>query len=352
MAAATLNRPFVDESFRALARLEGWTDDDIEILAKYSAALEANDAPVIFDANHLSKLLGLETNFLYAISNAPERFYRKFEIPKRNGKFREINEPLPTLKMAQRYLLDNIFSRINLSPASKAFALKSNIKRNARLHLRQDFILKLDIENFFPSIKMHRVYAMVYEIGYTKPLSMLLARMCTLNNSLPQGAPTSPALANIICREMDDELLSYCRARSLRFTRYADDITVSGEKITKFEIRDVRSIIKKHDFNLNEKKTSLLRNGAKKIVTGIVVNEKMQAPRELRREFRKTMFFIRKFGIDGHVEKIDCGRRNYLDHLIGVGGFIYWAGGRKSEAVRADLQLLHELKRKRTLRMD
>jgi RNA-directed DNA polymerase len=119
---------------------------------------------------------------------------------------------------------------------------------------------------------------------------------------------------------------------------------VSGARITRTEIRELRSIIKKHRFKINDKKTALLRNGARKIVTGIVVNEKMQAPRELRNDFRKNMFYIRKFGIDGHIEKINCDKKNYLDHLIGVGGFIFWAGGRKSESVRADLRLLHELK--------
>ncbi len=128
---------------------------------------------------------------------------------------------------------------------------------------------------------------------------MLLARMCCLNDCLPQGAPTSPALANIICRDLDADLLEYCLKNELRYTRYADDITISGQVVNTCIIRDARHTVKRHRFELNENKTNLLRKGARKIVTGIVVNEKMQAPRSLRREFRQNVYFIRKFGIDG-----------------------------------------------------
>jgi len=343
MAATTLTPSYINDQFRRLAREAQFSEGDVEALEAYAKKLEDNKVPVIFDVNHLSKLLGYEITLLYAISNAPNKFYRTFTIPKKNGAPRKISEPLPTLKQMQRYILDNILAKVGISKAAKAFRTNSSIKKNARIHLRQPIIIKFDIKDFFPSIKRWRVFSLFFEFGYTSQLSMLLSRMCCLNDCLPQGAPTSPALANIVCRSLDHDLLEYCLQNGLRYTRYADDITISGQVVNTALIRNVRHIVKCHFFELNESKTSVLRGGAKKIVTGIVVNERMQSPRDLRREFRKNVFFIRKYGIDGHLRKIRETRKNYLLHLIGIGEFIRWAD-RTNMAVIRDLIFLNSLR--------
>lgn len=344
MAAAALTREhkYIDERFLRLAELSGLSSDDVRVLERYAKRLEDNGVPVIFDSAHLSKLLGQEVGLLYAISNAPGRFYRTFSVPKKAGGFRKIDEPLPTLKEIQRFVLDNILAKVSLSKASKAFSAKSSIKKNARIHLRQPVILKVDIKDFFPSIVVGRVRAVFFELGYTSQLSTLFARICCFENCLPQGAPTSPALANIICRGLDEDLLNYCLERGLRYTRYADDIAISGRRIAGVNIHDIRNTVKRHRFSLNERKTNILRDGSRKVVTGIVVNEKMTAPRAIRREFRKNIYYIRKYGVDGHVRRINERRKNYLLHLMGIAIFIRWVD-RMNTTISKDLAFLRQL---------
>ncbi len=186
MAATALTPPYVNEAFRQLALDAEMSAQDISALESYAIRLEANKVPVIFDYNHLSLLLGYNTTILFAISNAPHQFYRTFTIPKKSGALRKIDEPLPSLKQIQRFILDNILANVEISKASKAFSTNSNIKKNARIHLRQPMILKLDVKDFFPSIKLARVFDAFYQLGYTNSLSMLLARLCCLNDGLPQ----------------------------------------------------------------------------------------------------------------------------------------------------------------------
>lgn len=342
MTVPTTTNIYSNEYFLKAAEREKLSLQEIDAFKKYLQKLQKNNVPPILDEQHLSELVGYETTTLYAISNAPKLFYREFHIPKKTGGRRKINEPLPTLKEIQRFVLDEILKKIPISRASKAFSLKSNIKKNARIHLRQKTILKIDIKDFFPSIKTPRIYILFYELGYTKQLAMLLAKICCLNDSLPQGASTSPALANIICKKLDEDLLAACEQHSLRYTRYADDITISGVEIRASSIRLVRKIIKFHQFELNERKTAVLRDGARKIVTGIVVNEQMRAPRETRRKFRQNVYYIRKYGLDGHTRFIEEKRKSYLLHIIGVGEFIKWIGT-KNEKFFEDIRFLKSL---------
>ncbi|WP_161914289.1 reverse transcriptase family protein [Methylosinus sp. C49] len=338
----TLDLPYVTDRYKEIALQCGLSSKDILSIERYAQKLEANGLPVIFDEKHFSALVGYDISLLYAISNDQRKFYRSFNIPKRNGKLRQIDEPLPTLKEIQRYILDNILSNVEISKASKAFSRHSDIKKNARIHIRQPEILKVDIKDFFPSVNISSVYKALYALGYTDSLAMLFAQICCLDKSLPQGAPTSPALANIVCRDLDHDLLKYCTDRNLRYTRYADDITISGERIKKETITEVRFMIKSFKFKLNEEKTSIMRSGSRKVVTGIIVNTRMQAPRETRREFRKNVFFIRKFGVDGHISQIEEDRNNYLRHIIGVGEFILWVDNKNKEVV-SDLNFLKRL---------
>ncbi len=338
----TLNHPHVKDDIVASALKAKFTNEEIKLLEDYSNKIEKNGALVVFDEDHLSKLLGYDIKLLYSISNSSKHYYRSFQIPKRNGKLRTIDEPLPTLKEIQRYILDNILSNVEVSKASKAFKAKCDIKKNARIHLRQKEILSTDIKDFFSSISIKLVFLMFQNLGYTKSLSMLLAKLCCLNDRLPQGAPTSPAISNIIFRELDQDLLLFCQNSNLRYTRYADDITISGEKVGLPAIKEVRKSISTLGLKLNGKKTRIMRNSTRKVVTGIIVNIKMQAPRELRKSFRQNVYYIRKFGIDGHLVRIGEKRKNYLRHLIGVGEFIVWVDKKNTEAAE-DVKFLKDL---------
>jgi RNA-directed DNA polymerase len=134
-----------------------------------------------------------------------------------------------------------------------------------------------------------------------------------------------------------------CLKSNLRYTRYADDIAISGEDITVEHIKLFRNIIKLSDYKFNEKKTNILRNGSRKVVTGVVVNEKLQAPRPTRRKFRQVVYYIERYGIDGHLRQIDELRNNYLDHLIGVGQHILWLNP-KDKSAREGVSFLKNLR--------
>lgn len=180
MAATAPNQPYVDDAYKASALLRGLKEDDVETIKAYAALLERNNLPVIFDDKHLALILGYQTGLLYSISNAPSHFYRVFEIPKKAGGKRKIREPLPSLKEIQRILLGTIVSKIRISKAAKAFRRDANTKENARLHLRQKAILRLDLLDFFPSVKSDQVNRLFFELGYTKANSQAFSRSMLL----------------------------------------------------------------------------------------------------------------------------------------------------------------------------
>jgi RNA-directed DNA polymerase len=338
----TASRSIYLRQLKSNDALISFSAEEINALDLYAIKLENQKLPVIFDVGHLSKFVGYDLPLLYSIANKQDAFYRSFSISKRDGSERLIKEPLPTLKEIQKIITNDILKNIEISKASKAFSPKSTIKKNARIHLRQRTIVKVDVKDFFHSIKEFSVFNIFYELGYTRCVAMLLARLCTLDGCLPQGAPTSPYISNIFCRRIDDALLAHCVENNFRYTRYADDITISGNEIPKSIISLIRSEIRLFGLKLNKEKTKYYGKGSQKIVTGLAVNEKLQVPREMRREFRKNVHFIRTYGVDGHISRIFETRRNYIKHLIGVGSFICWVNG-NDQRTRSDLNFLRGL---------
>jgi RNA-directed DNA polymerase len=183
-------------------------------------------------------------------------------------------------------------------------------------------VLSLDIKDFFPSIKSHRVYGFFKKIGYAKPVSVMLTELCTLNGSLPQGAPTSPCLSNLLSFHLDKRLAGFAIRNNIRYTRYADDLTFSGDFEPGSVIRLVRKILNDDGLALNDDKTRLMQRHNRQEVTGIVVNDKMQAPRLTRRKLRQAIYYIEKFGIDSHMEFTKNEKANYDKHLYGIANFI------------------------------
>lgn len=295
--------------------------DYINACLDYAYPIYTAGFPVIYDIHHLSLLVGYKKGYLYSVSNAPEFFYRKFVIPKKNGKQREIHEPLPSLKEIQHWILHNILSKFEISKFSKAYSAGSSVKHNARFHRNQNQLLKLDIKDFFPSISLYNVFGLFYSVGYTKQLSMMLAKLCCFDGRLPQGAPTSPSISNIIMKNVDARLGAFAVKNKIRYTRYADDMAFSGD----FKAGDVISltekILKEYGFKLNKDKTRLMHNHQRQIITGITVNEIMNVKREARQFLRKEAYFINKFGLQAHLDKIGNTEPYYLHRLIGLASF-------------------------------
>lgn len=321
--------------FRREARKAGRGDDYIERCLTYAKSLYKAGLPIIYDQEHLALLVGYSIEYLCKVSNAQTHSYRKFRIPKVSGGWRKIAEPLPSLKEIQRFILDNILYKCEPSKFAKAFIPGKSIRENARFHRNQPMVLSLDIQDFFPSISASRVYGLFWRMGYCKPVTTMLTQLCTLDGSLPQGAPTSPALSNLVSLRLDRRLSNYAIKNAIRYTRYADDLTFSGNFNTGSVIRLVRKVLFDDGLELNVEKTRLMQRHNRQEVTGIVVNKKMQAPRSLRRKLRQDIYYIEKYGLDSHMEATKKLLVNYVNHLRGIANFISFVNPADRDAKQA-----------------
>ena len=306
-----------EKKFRKQAEAQGASPTQIDKWLSYAQNLYSKNLPVIFDQTHLALLLGIDNGYLHAMANAPEKFYRTFYIRKRNGKSRRIDEPLPDLKKVQSWILKEILYKVPCSKFAKAYIPNTSIKDNARFHRKQSIVMAVDVKNFFPSIKSGYVLALFLSLGYSMPTAVILTRVCCLRESLPQGAPTSAYLSNLVMRNFDEKISNYCIKNKIRYTRYADDLTFSGN----FDIAALLYFIDKElnylNLRRNPQKLKIMRSGDRQITTGIVVNEKQQLPREYRLKIRQEVHYIQKFGLDDHLAHIGESRSNYLAHLTG-----------------------------------
>lgn len=305
------------------AKKQDKDQDYINTLLKYSENLFRKNLPIITEPFHFSLLIGLDYNYLCKMAYAPQYFYRHFYIEKSNGRKRRIDEPLPDLKYVQRWILDEILTNVGVSPYAKAYVKGKSIKESARFHRAQDVLVTLDIKDFFPSILVSNVYLIFSKLGYRKDVASFLANLCCLKGKLPQGAPTSPCLSNIRMREVDDALRDFCNLERWRYTRYADDLCFSGASscnVSKL-IYFVRNILYKNEFMLNSKKTRIARKNTRQEVTGIVVNKHMQISKALRKEIRQRVYYIKKYGLDSHLDYIKETRKNYLLHMLGLASY-------------------------------
>lgn len=299
------------------ATFNGLDQNRIDELLCYSHCLMENGLPVIIDSTHLSELIGIDNAYLHAISNSSKHFYRSFRIPKHNGSKRIIDEPLPDLKIIQKWILKEILYKIPCSKFAKAYVPHTSVKDNARFHRNQEIVVSVDIRNFFPSVKSDAVYKLFLQIGYNKEVSVLLTKLCCYNGRLPQGAPTSPYLSNLILKEFDEIISTYCVDNNIRYTRYADDMTFSGN----FDIRKLTYLIDgelwKCHLKQNKSKFKVMRQSRRQVTTNIVVNRKTQLTKEYRNAIRQEIYYINKFGLESHLKHIGEKRKNYLPHLLG-----------------------------------
>lgn len=264
--------------------------------------------------------LGISAKTLYAVSNSVDRHYRTTKVPKSDGTYRELTIPSKVLKNIQKRISDVLLSQMPISPYATAYRPGGSAKLNAMPHVNRSVILKLDIEHFFNSILYSSVKNYAFpEEKYSEPIRVLLTMLCYYRNSLPQGAPTSPAISNIIMLEFDNKVGSWCSQRGINYTRYCDDMTFSGD----FDSREVKNFVatelSKYNFFLNERKTVVAHNGQKKQVTGIIVNEKPNISSAYKRKIRQEIYHCKKFGVSDHLKhtKNSTDESTYIEQLLG-----------------------------------
>ena len=231
------------------------------------------------ELSSLERDLGISAKTLYAVSNNLSKHYRKAKLPKKSGGYRNLSVPDEVLKSIQKRITDVLLIHMPVSRYAKAYRFGSSTLRNAKHHVGKQVVLKLDILHFFDSIRYSAVKDNVFpEEIYAEPLRILLTMLCYHKDALPQGAPSSPAITNIILYEFDEQIGQLCRERNIAYTRYCDDMTFSGDFEPVEVIRLVRLELKKMGFLLNEQKTRIQHPSQQKTVTGIVVNEKLSIP--------------------------------------------------------------------------
>jgi retron-type reverse transcriptase len=283
--------------------------------------LEKAGLPVMSTPSDVAALMGLTIPQLrwlaYHSDAAQTTHYARFQIPKRSGGMREIASPHRHLRRAQGWILERILSKAALEAPAHGFIPGKSILTNAAMHVKKAVVVNVDLKDFFPTISMPRVMGALRTLGYSPAVSTILALICTESprqtvafegatyhvatgpRALPQGACTSPALSNLVSRRLDRRLAGMARKHGWTYTRYADDLTFSSDSKegVAMLLARIRHIVTEEGFEINPPKIRVLKRNAAQTVTGIVVNEKPNAPRSLRRLLRAVLHRAKKTGL-------------------------------------------------------
>jgi RNA-directed DNA polymerase len=322
--------------------------------------LEQNGLPVIRSELELAKWLGVSLGRLrYFTHDNPADstwHYVRYVIPKRRGGPRVILAPKTELKSLQRKILHGILDQVKPHHAAHGFVAGRSIASNALPHVARAFVLHLDLKDFFPTITFPRVRGVFIRLGYSFPVASVLALLCTEydrlryqhddkacwistgSRMLVQGAPTSPALANLTVWTLDQRLRRLASMRHFSYTRYADDLTFSGDRLDtlRYILRETQKIVVEEGFAINQEKTRILRRSNRQTVTGLVVNDKVNTPRRVRRQLRAIFHNAAQTGLAAQNRD---GRPDFRAYLRGMIGFIAQTNpveaGRLSSTLRA-----------------
>jgi len=271
--------------------------------------------PILETVKDLSAASHLSPGLLFKLSTRNNLYYRVFSIPKSSGDSRTIAEPARPMKAVQSWILTNILRELHLPPQVTGFRHDCNILKNARSHERNKYLLSLDIEDFFPSIKYSFVYTVFRSLGYNKHICHVLTSLCTFNGSLPQGGVTSPALSNLVCIRMDRRISGYCGARNIAYTRYADDMTFSSMNANRLVglYTSVQTIVESEGFKLNNAKTRYMGPKRRQKVTGLVIGDgKAGIGRQAERKIRAEVYITCTKPNSGDEERVIKRLRGYL----------------------------------------
>ncbi len=272
---------------------------------------------------HLSHRLGSPLEELQQVASEAESLYRFEKEPKKNGGFREISKPHPRLKKIQKGI-HRLLTEVEISECAHGGIKGRSNLANAKEHCNQRWVLNLDFKSFFPSISHHQVYTLFFrELKCSQEVSSLLTRLCTVRGQVPQGGSMSMDIANLGCRKIDKRIEGLTFQYGIKYTRFVDDITLSGNIIPKQFIMMVKHIIKQSGFTLTPNKEKLRGQHQSQIVTGLSVNRKNpKVPRKIKREWGTDKYVFEKYGFDNmpkplKVEKEQQikGRESYLDFI-------------------------------------
>lgn len=246
-----------------------------------------DNAQIYHSKQNLLKFLNLKENFLYG--DFSEK-YSEIEKPKKNGGVRTIKPPFKNLKTVQRLILDEILMKEPILPCVYGLSKDKGILANARIHHKEYHqLLVLDIEKFFPNIHKKDVLKVFKKLGFNKENSLILTKICTVDDELPQGAPTSPYISSLVSIKLDKDIFRYCKKHNLTYTRYFDDISISGEDIADSDIEFIEQLIAKNSFISNSDKKEFYEKGKDKLLNGVLLKtDKLSVPDSYKEKIEKS----------------------------------------------------------------
>lgn len=287
--------------------------------------LDGQGLPLLRSGLDLADAMGITINELRFLSfgrkTSKVSHYKQFLIPKKTGGYRRISAPMPRLKRIQYWILDNILAKLPHDESVNGFVPGRSIVTNAHPHIGADIVINMDLKDFFPTIHYKRIKGLFVKLGYSEHVAVILALVCSepsvdeveLDNAtyyvarspryLPQGAPTSPAISNLICRRLDKRIKGAVEKLEFSYTRYADDLSFSCAESSAGNLGKlfwrVGQIIEAEGFVIHPDKTRVMRSSKRQEVTGIVVNRKASINRRTLKQFRALLFHIIQDGIEG-----------------------------------------------------
>jgi len=333
-----------------------YNDSDDDQLSKFNL-------PILKTAEDVAGALGLSTGKLawltYHRGATTIDHYHHFQIPKKSGGMRDISAPKKELKAAQNWILENVLSRVSVHESAAAFLPGKNIADNASRHAAPEVLLRIDLKDFFPSISFKRVKKVFGSLGYNEGVSTLFALLSTeaprvelsldgkkyfvavSDRFLPQGASTSPALTNILCRNLDARLSGAAKKLDWEYSRYADDLVFSS-KSKNADARSLQNfisqIIEDEKFQINPSKTAVMRAHRRQSVTGLVVNAAggstpfARVSRRDLKSFRAFLHHYEKRGREAMTEQIG---QDALSYARGYWAFIFMCDPQGAAKIRA-----------------
>jgi hypothetical protein len=275
-----------------------------------------------------SKRINLPLDFLSDIKNA-HKHYKIHKIKKKGQKEkRTIYEPIFEIKVLQKWILEEILNEQTLY--NKSFAFRKNtigILKNAEYHLPSRYVCTIDIKDFFPSIKEKRIQNYFRSLGFENSLVDFLVKITSYKGMLPQGAVTSPCISNLIFYEIDQKIDKACNSARVKYSRYADDLTFSGDdkQILHHTVQECKSIILKYCFKINNSKTRFFSPVSHKIINGLTLDnyQNIKVQKKLKNKIRLEIYFSEKNKayknleqIQGYISFIHSIETNYIQNCL------------------------------------
>ncbi|MCC7538040.1 MAG: RNA-directed DNA polymerase [Deltaproteobacteria bacterium] len=279
------------------------------------------------------------------------RPYVAFEIPKATGGVRTLHAPRPALKRVQRLILERLLAPLEVHAAAHGFVRGRSTITNAIPHVGARIVVKMDLIDFFPTIHFGRLVGLFQHYGASVDAARTLAAVVTYRPTLPdgrvswpsvlpQGAPTSPVLSNLVCRRLDSRLTALAASVAAHYTRYADDLTFSfREEPTKglgHFLWWVNQIIGQEGFRENLGKRRILRPTGQLRVTGLVTNSGLSVPRDARRRFRAILHDCRQRGVTAEA----TGHEEPRAYLLGFSAYVQMVQPATGAKLRAEVLAL------------